>query len=112
MARTSIEMLKLQGSSNLLRALKREKADATGKPSTGDHSEEIKELDGLILQAMKACRKGHVRNRKANPAFQHLALLIRCRAELAATTAPVKKSDGQVIAEADRMLNLTEGATN
>jgi uncharacterized membrane protein YccC len=112
MARTPISELKLSGSPNLLRALKRDKADAIGKPSTGDHAEEIKAIDALLVQVLKACKKGSVRNKKANPSFVHLALLIRCRAELSATTAPVKKSDGQIIAEADRMLNLTEGSAN
>ena len=106
MAETDINELVLQGNvSNLNRAKKRE--DNT-TPLTPGRKEEIAALDSLIVQTMKSCRKGNVRNKKSNPAYSHLALLVRVREALLRGHSPAKGSASDALAE----LNAALGRAN
>ncbi len=78
--RTPPSVLRLTGSPNLGRARKYEEADRAKPLLTSADLDEIAQLDALIQQAMKTCRHGHVRNGKRNPAFSHLAMLVKTRA--------------------------------
>ena len=102
--RTPISELKLQGSPNLGRALKREK-DA--RPLTADEQNEVRQLDELIQQAMKACRRGCTVRGKPNPAFNQLAQLVKTRAKLLAGKKVT--DDTSPMAEINRLI---ERATN
>lgn len=102
--RTPIETLRLQGGANLARALRREKADAAGKAPTGDHSELIEQIDQLLAQTIKSCKRGNIRHKRSNPSFNHLKILLEVRAALVATSAPEKKSDRQIVAECGALL--------
>jgi hypothetical protein len=105
MERTPLAILQLSGSGNLKRAKSYEKKDANVPPLTVDRQEEIKQLDALILKCLKACSKGSIRNRKSNPAFSHLSLLISIRERLMRGHQPGKESDGDVVARAEKMLS-------
>jgi hypothetical protein len=112
--KTSLEDLKLQGNtSNLQRAQKRiakEKAEAT--PLATDRKSEIAQLDALIAQAMKTCRKGQTRNKKTNPAFANLASLVKTRTLLLRGEKLPKKSTDDLIRDADAILGLTPTEVN
>jgi hypothetical protein len=102
--RTPLAILKLTGSGNIKRALDYEKKDASAPPLPADRQEEIRQLDALILKCLKACSKGSIRNRKSNPAFSHLSLLVSIRERLLRGHQPGKESDADVVAQAERML--------
>jgi hypothetical protein len=104
MPRTPLKLLTLQGSGNIKRHLDREKLDAENAPATIDRSEEIAALDALIAKTLKACAKGSTKNRKANPAFSHLAILVRLRTELLVGSKPGKESQADTLAEIDAAL--------
>jgi predicted RNA-binding Zn ribbon-like protein len=91
--RTAIEELRLTGSTNLKRALKRERADASEPALSHEQKSEIAQLDELIQQAMKACKVGQTHNFKRNPAYANLALLIKARKMLADGRPPEKRDD-------------------
>lgn len=110
--RTPIELLKLAGSPNLKRALNYQKKDAQGKPPTGDYTTVIENLRGLLDQSIKSARRGNIRHKKSNPSFQHIKILIEAIQLLSGVSAPVTKSDREVIAEAERMLGLTPTEAN
>jgi hypothetical protein len=101
--RTSLEDLKLQGnSSNLQRAQKRIAREKVQTLSvTADRKSEIAQLDELIAQALKTCRKGQTRNKKANPAFANLASLVKTRTLLLRGEKPTKKSTTDLVRQAD-----------
>jgi hypothetical protein len=108
MERTTLEALKLSGSHNVKRFTDRAKREANA-PARIDRSEEIAQLDALIAKTLKACAKGSTRNRKQNPSFNHLAILMRLRAELLAGPNPAaKESDADVIAAADKLMGLNQ----
>jgi hypothetical protein len=82
--RKSIEELELQGSPNLGRSLKRLEAEKgqPAEPLTESQQSEVAQLDELIAQSMRACRKGSTVDGKRNPAYANLALLVKTRKEL------------------------------
>lgn len=49
-------------------------------------SDELAELNRLIVQTMVSCRRGQTVNGEPNPAFKHLGILVRAR-ELARRSA-------------------------
>lgn len=101
--RTSIEDLQLQASPNLLRAKKRD-ADAAALSLTPEARNEIAQLDELIARAMSACRRGHTFRGRANPAYQHLHVLVRTRDMLLKGRKPAAKSAADVLAAANKLL--------
>ncbi len=105
--KTPLKMLELQGG-NIARHNKRVAAEkaAAAIPLTPDRQEEVKQLDLLIAKTLKACGKGSVRNKKGNPAFSHLAILMRLRSELLRGGDP-EANAGDVIRQADELLGLT-----
>jgi hypothetical protein len=104
--RTPIEMLKLTGSTNLRRALKREEAEENLR-APKNAAEEVARLDELIALAMKACRRGQTVNDKRNPAFGNLASLVRIRKMiLERGGVATKKSGEEILAEADRLMGV------
>jgi hypothetical protein len=102
--RTPIEELELAGSPNLLRAKKREAAEASAtlEPETRT---EVERLDELIAQAMRACKRGHTFRGKSNPAFEHLTKLIKCRDLLTKGKRP-KKSAQEILNAANAALGI------
>lgn len=102
--RTSISDLELQGSPNLNRALKREKAEDAAPALTPDERSEIERLTELIDRAMKACKKGSTVQGKRNPAFQNLAMLVKARDTLLRGKRPEKKTSAEILAEAEKAL--------
>lgn len=103
--RTSISDLELQGSPNLPRALRREKAEADAPPLAPETKTEIEKLDALIAQAMKNCGRGATFRGKKNPAFEQLSQLIRARDLLQrGNKKSARKSAKELLAEADRLL--------
>ena len=104
--RTDIEDLKLQGAtSNLRRALKREKDEGEPLEITPDSLSEIETLDALIRQAMRACRRGHTFRGKRNPAFANLASLMKCRDSISkGQKKSGKRTTAELLAEADKLL--------
>jgi hypothetical protein len=109
--RTSIEDLKLTGSGNLKRALKREAQDASLPALTTDERSEVQKIDQLIALAMRACRRGQTFRGKANPAFRHLSVLVKTRDLLTRGRKPTeKRSTTEISREIDRMLQVVNSA--
>jgi hypothetical protein len=105
--RTPIEILKLEGNgSNLHRAIRREAQDQAKPAPTADRAAEIAAVDALILQALKTCRRGHTTRKKSNPAFSHLATLVKTREALLRGFSPAKKTTSDLVNEADKILGL------
>jgi hypothetical protein len=105
--RTDVKVLELQGANgNLRRALKRESAEAEAPAISPDVKSEIEELNALIAQALKCCRRGATYKKKSNPAFRQLESLIRCREMLRKGRPPGKKSAAEILADADRVLGV------
>jgi len=102
--RTSIEELELTGSPNLLRAKKREAAEASATLAPETHTE-IEQLNELIAQAMRACKRGHTFRGKPNPAFEHLTKLIKARDVLTKGKKPAKTAK-EILAEANAALGI------
>jgi hypothetical protein len=102
--RTPLAVLELQGSGNIARFNAREKAEKDAPPLPPDRKAEIEQLDGLIAKCMKACAKGSTRNKKGNPAFGQLAILVRVRAQLTHGHVAPEDNAADVIAAADAML--------
>jgi len=100
--RTPLEDLKLQGSPNLRRSLKRDEAEANA-PLAPEAQTEIAQLDELIARAMSACRRGMTFRGKPNCAFDHLTKLIKARDLLTKGKRP-KKSTADVLADADKFI--------
>jgi hypothetical protein len=101
--RTTLEHLKLSGSNNIKRFNDRAKAEADA-PARIDRSEEIAQLDILIAKTLKACSKGSVRNKKANPAFNHLVQLANLREMLLRGHDPKVEASNDILAEIDAAL--------
>jgi hypothetical protein len=95
--------LLLQGGPALARGIAREKAEGVAPPLTLDRQAEISAIDALIVQVLKACKHGSTRNKKANPSYNQLALLIRCRSELMGGT-PAKESSAAIASEIEAAL--------
>ena len=105
MAQTPIDELELSGNvSNLNRALKRRK---NAVPLTESQKTEVAQLDALIAQAMKCCKRGHTFRHEKNPAFQNLALLVKTRETLLKGKAPYKKSAKEIMNDVDKLLGIT-----
>jgi hypothetical protein len=101
--RTPISDLKLTASPNLTRALKREKADAEKPPLSEAQKSELAQVDELIQQAFKACRRGQTIKRKANPAFRHLQVLFGLRDRILARRDPENQAS-EIMNEIDLAL--------
>lgn len=101
--RKPIADLELAGSPNLRRAQKRKQADAEKPPLTIETKNEIAELNGLIQKAMRACRRGQTVAGKRNPAFGHLATLIKLRRVLSEGRMPMRPGE-DLLAEVDQIL--------
>jgi hypothetical protein len=94
--RIPIETLILEGSTNLQRSRKREEAERNAPPLSAEQKTEIEKLDDLIAMSMKACKRGHTFRGKPNPAFEHVAKLIKARDILLKGKAkPAKIADAQ-----------------
>ena len=76
--RVPLEILRAEGSPNLRRSLKREAAEAA-LTLTPETRSEIERLDELIALSMRACKRGQTFRGKPNPAFEHVAKLIKAR---------------------------------
>jgi hypothetical protein len=110
MARTPIEELELGGNtSNLNRALRRKQAEI---PLTPEQKTEVSQLNELIAQAIKTCRKGHTVRGQKNPAFSNLVNLVRTRELLLKGKAPSKKSAQDLVDEMDKLLGITPEKAN
>jgi hypothetical protein len=101
--RKSIEELRLAGSPNAARSLKREMEEAS-VTFTPEQQSEIAQLDKLIAQAMKACAHGITFRGKRNPASAILADLVKTRERIEKRTVPVNESKAS-IQEATDFLN-------
>ena len=102
--RTPITELRLQASPNLGRALKREQADAE-KTLTPEAQSEVARIDHLIQKAMDACERGQTVHGKRNPAFAHIALLVKTRKAILETKrAPEKQDTQDMLDEIDAQL--------
>jgi hypothetical protein len=107
--RTPIEELQLAGSSNLRRALKRQKADESTVPLTPEQESEITKLDGLIALAMRACKRGQTIRGRRNPAFQNLESLIKVRKLLEGRKVKAETTGQRALKEAQELFaNLKE----
>jgi hypothetical protein len=104
--RTPIDELQLQGSPNLRRAFARQDAEMNAPPLSPETKSEIEEIDALIAQALKCCKRGATFRKKSNPAFRQLESLIRSREVLLKGHTPRKKSAADVLADADRILGI------
>jgi hypothetical protein len=102
--RTPLKLLHLSGSGNIARHNARVKAEADAPPLTPDRQKEIADLDILISKTMKACMKGSTRNKKGNPAFGHLAMLVRLRELLTRGHDPEEQEASTILDELDAKL--------
>lgn len=102
--RTPLDLLELQGSPNLRRSLKREAAEASATLAPETRSE-IEQLNELIAQAMRACKRGHTFRGKPNPAFEHLTKLVKTRDVLTKGKKPAKTAR-EILAEANAALGI------
>ncbi len=114
--RASLEDLALQGGgSNLSRALKREK-EQIAPALTSEQRTEVAQLDALIQQALKCCRKGQTVDGRPNPAFANLASLVKTRELLLrGRHTPRNKSSEDLLAESKKLLDeagVTLGKAN
>jgi hypothetical protein len=105
-SRTPIEELKLIGSPNLKRALKREAADANKLPLSETQKSEIAQLDALIQKALHACERGQVFRGKRNPAFGNLKILMQLRKLLADTPDQKAQTSEEILAEANKLMGV------
>jgi hypothetical protein len=102
--RKDIEDLKLSATpSNLNRALKRNEAEAKAT-LTPEQESEIAQLDALIAQAMKACKRGQTVDGKRNPAFANLESLVKVRRLVMQRPGTGKKSTAALLKEMDKLL--------
>lgn len=106
--RTPIEELRLTGSPNLRRALKREAADANTPVLPEEQQSEIAQLDALIQKALHACKRGQVFKGKRNPAFANLKTLVQLRKLLTNSRSDLKQqSTEEILAEANKLMGRT-----
>jgi len=89
--------------------LKRKQAET---PLTPEQKTEVAQLNELIAQAIKSCRKGNTVQGKKNPAFAHLAQLVSTREKLLKGKAPSKKSAQDLVDEMDKLLGITPEKAN
>jgi hypothetical protein len=87
---------------NLNRAKKRELPPA---PLGEGQKSELARLDELIDKTMKACHYGQTIGGKRNPAFGHLAILMKLR-KLVANTKMPKKSAEELLKEAEELFKV------
>jgi len=106
--RTPIADLKLSGSPNLARALKREKNDLDRPPLTQKQQTELEQIDALIMQCLKCCKRGQTRRGRRNPAFANLDALTKVRQRILARREP-QESGADILDEIDRAMS---GAKN
>jgi len=104
--RTPIEDLKLAGSPNLKRALKRAEIEAN-LPAPKNAAEEVAQIDSLIQQCIGACRRGQTVAGRKNPAFQNLAALVKTRKLILERGGiATNKTTDQILAEANALLEI------
>jgi len=101
--RTPITELELTASPNLLRAKKREKADAEKPPLTPEQESELEQVNQLIAQALKCCRRGATFRGKKNPAFAILEGLVKVRKTLEARKPDPRSESARILREADEL---------
>jgi len=101
--RKPIADLRLQGSPNLGRSLAYERADAEKPPLSAKQKTELEQLDALILQCMKCCRRGMTIRGKRNPAFANLDALTKIRQRILLNRDPAT-NDSEILAELDAVL--------
>jgi hypothetical protein len=95
----------LQGSSgNLRRALKREQAEDDAPPLSAEQQTELEQLNELIAQTLRACKRGCTFRGKRNPAYANLSSLIKARDLLMRGRRSGKKSTAALLADADKLL--------